>query len=179
MDFEEFQAVAEAAFQAIPAHFREGIDGLVVRKEAETHPEMPDIFTLGYCQTESYPSDWVGPETTRSTVLLYYGSFRAVAEQEPDFDWEAEIHETARRGTRSTRSTISTATTWAGVCSRWRISSSSKSPGNPGRWISPGEVAATGSPHPLPRGTSTTSGSRVWTRVPGDWNWSWSGSGAR
>lgn len=100
MDFNEFQAVAEAAFQAIPPQFREGIDGLVVRTEAETHPEMPDIFTLGYCQTESYPSDWVGPETTRSTILLYYGSFSAVARQEPDFDWEAEIHETVEHEVR-------------------------------------------------------------------------------
>lgn len=58
------------------------------------HPTLPDIWTLGHCDTESYPSDWVGPETTRSVVVLYYGSFRNLARLDADFDWEAEIHET-------------------------------------------------------------------------------------
>ncbi len=100
MEFDEFQALAEAAFEAIPPEFREGIDGLVVRADAEAHPEFPDIYTLGYCQTESYPSDWVGPDTTRSTILLYFGSFQAVAKQERDFDWEAEIYETVEHEVR-------------------------------------------------------------------------------
>jgi len=64
------------------------------------HPELPDIFTLGHCDTESYPSEWVGPETTRSVVVLYYGSFRSVARQDPDFDWEAEIYETVEHEVR-------------------------------------------------------------------------------
>jgi len=72
----------------------------VVSREAMPHPELPDIFTLGHCDTESYPSEWVGPETTRSVVVLYYGSFRSVARQDPDFDWEAEIYETVEHEVR-------------------------------------------------------------------------------
>jgi hypothetical protein len=44
--------------------------------------------------TEAYPSEFGGPDTIRSAVVLYYGSFRAVAQDDPEFDWEHEIHET-------------------------------------------------------------------------------------
>ena len=46
------------------------------------------------CSTESYPSDWQGPETTRSVVALYYGSFRELSRLDPGFDWEGELWET-------------------------------------------------------------------------------------
>ena len=100
MKFDHFSRSAEAAFEAIPAEYRAGIDGLVVSREAEPHPELPDIWTLGVCETESYPSDWVGPDTTRSVVRLFYGSFRQLARQDPDFDWMAEIHETVEHEVR-------------------------------------------------------------------------------
>jgi hypothetical protein len=58
------------------------------------HPTLPDIYTLGHCDTESFPSEWVGPDTTRSVVVLFYGSFKNLARQDSDFDWAAEIHET-------------------------------------------------------------------------------------
>lgn len=92
--FAQFEEVAREAFDAIPESYRVGIDGLVVSRDAVPHPELPDIWTLGMCDTESYPSDWVGPDTTRSVVILYWGSFRNLARLAPDFDWEAEIHET-------------------------------------------------------------------------------------
>jgi hypothetical protein len=100
MTFDEFQRIAEAAFEAIPEEYRVGIDGLVVSREAVPHPELPDIWTLGMCDTESYPSDWVGPETTRSVVIVYWGSFRNLSRLDPEFDWEAEIHETIEHEVR-------------------------------------------------------------------------------
>lgn len=100
MKFDRFTRVAEAAFEAIPAEYRQGIDGLVVSREAEPHPELPDIWTLGVCETESYPSDWVGPDTTRSVVRLFYGSFRQLARLDAEFDWTAEIHETVEHEVR-------------------------------------------------------------------------------
>jgi hypothetical protein len=66
----------------------------VVSREALPHPEFPDIYTLGLCSTEDYASDWGGPDTTRSKVVLYWGSFRALAEADPTFDWEGELWET-------------------------------------------------------------------------------------
>ncbi|MGD8277633.1 MAG: metallopeptidase family protein, partial [Gemmatimonadota bacterium] len=94
MKFAEFEEIARAEWERIPAHFRGGVDGLVIERDALAHPEKRDIYTLGECVTESWPSDYQGPDTTRSSVVLYYGSFRRLATLDPDFDWEAEIWET-------------------------------------------------------------------------------------
>jgi predicted Zn-dependent protease with MMP-like domain len=90
----EFERHARRAFEEIPEAYREGIDGLVVSKEAPEHPTLPGIYTLGHCLTESHLSDYGGPETTRSVIALYHGSFHALAQENPDFDWEEEIWET-------------------------------------------------------------------------------------
>ena len=94
MKFAEFRAFAERVYEEIPERYREGIEGLIVSREAAKHPELADVFTLGECLTESWPSEWQGPETTRSSVVLYWGSFRNVAARDEDFDWEEEIWET-------------------------------------------------------------------------------------
>lgn len=94
MRFEAFEARAHQLWRGIPARFREGVDGLVVSPVAHTHPGMPDVYTLGECTTEDYPSDFGGPETTRSILTLYHGSFVALARRDPDFDWDAELWET-------------------------------------------------------------------------------------
>lgn len=100
MDLDTFERVARRAFEAIPSEYREGIDGLVISPDAEPHPTLPEIYTLGYCDTEAYPSDWAGPETVRSVIRLYHGSFQKLAALDPDFDWEAEIHETVEHEVR-------------------------------------------------------------------------------
>jgi len=94
MDFESFRTHAEAAWGRIPEHYKAGIDGLLVEREAKPHPGRAEVFTLGECITESYPSDWGGPDTTRSWVALYHGSFRNVAAEDDHFDWDEEIWET-------------------------------------------------------------------------------------
>lgn len=94
MKFREFERAARRAFREIPEEYTSGLDGLSVRQEALPHPVFPDIHTLGMCSTESYPSDWQGPETTRSVVALYYGSFRELSRLDPGFDWEGELWET-------------------------------------------------------------------------------------
>jgi hypothetical protein len=98
--FADFERVAAEAFEAVPDRYREGIDGLVVSREAVPHPTLPDIYTLGHCDTESFASEWTGPDTTRSVVVLYYGSFRNLARRDPDFDWRAEIYETVEHEIR-------------------------------------------------------------------------------
>ena len=94
MTFDEFSRTAQEAFQRIPEVYREGIDGVTTVEAAETHPELPGVVTLGECVTQAYHSDWQGPDTTRSQVVLYYGSFRQAAQDDPDFDWEDELQET-------------------------------------------------------------------------------------
>jgi len=72
----------------------QGIDGLTVHEAARPHPEQADVVTLGECITESYPSLWEGPDTVRSSIALYYGSFLALAKRDADFDWDVELWET-------------------------------------------------------------------------------------
>lgn len=94
MKFEEFERAARRVYEEIPEGYKAGIDGLVVSREAPTHPEVDRIWTLGECYTEEYASDWGGPDTTRSQVILYWGSFRNLARRDPHFDWEEELWET-------------------------------------------------------------------------------------
>jgi hypothetical protein len=92
--FGEFEAHARRVFEEIPEVYRTGVDGLTVRREAPQHPEMPGVYTLGECLTEEHLSDYGSADTTRSMIALYWGSFRSVAREDPDFDWEEEIWET-------------------------------------------------------------------------------------
>jgi hypothetical protein len=94
MDFERFDRRAREAWEEIPPEYRAGVDGLTVSRERRRDPDGRDVYTLGECLTESYPSDWEGPETLRSRLILYHGSFRALAARDPGFDWEEELWET-------------------------------------------------------------------------------------
>lgn len=95
MDFATFERHARTGWDRIPAHFKAGVDGLVVEQAAKSHPEFDEVFTMGECVTEAFPSDFGGPDTTRSTVVLYHGSFVEIArDADGDFDWEDEIWET-------------------------------------------------------------------------------------
>jgi predicted Zn-dependent protease with MMP-like domain len=94
VDFRQFERAARLAYAEIPAEFKEGIDGLTVRRQAEAHPTLPDVFTLGHCLTEAHLSEFGGPETTRSTIVLYWGSFLQLSERDDDFDWDGELWET-------------------------------------------------------------------------------------
>ncbi len=94
MKFAEFERTARKAFEEIPEEFKEGIDGLDVSRESVAHPTLPEVYTLGQCVTEEHASDFGGPETTRSLIVLYWGSFRSLAELDAEFDWDGEIWET-------------------------------------------------------------------------------------
>ena len=94
MKFAAFREIAERAYEEIPERYKAGIDGLVVSRESVPHPDRPDVYTLGECVTESWPSEWQGPDTLRSSVVLYWGSFKSLSDQDPEFDWDDEIWET-------------------------------------------------------------------------------------
>lgn len=94
MRYEAFEAAAARLWREIPEEFKSGIEGVVVERRARAHPKLQDIYTLGECLTESWPSSYEGPETLRSMVVLYYGSFLRLSRLDPDFDWEGEIWET-------------------------------------------------------------------------------------
>jgi hypothetical protein len=93
MDFEEFSDRAEEILAAIPAEFLGGVTGVVAHRQTKKDPEIPDYFTLGECGDDEVAA-LTDPEALRSRIHLYHGSFRAVARDDPDFDWDGELIET-------------------------------------------------------------------------------------
>ncbi len=94
MNYATFERVAHEVFSEVPDEYRAGIVALRVLPEVHRHPSLPDVYTMGECVTEAFPSGFDGPETVQSLVVLYHGSFRRLAAQEPEFDWEEQIWET-------------------------------------------------------------------------------------
>ena len=94
MDFRTFEREAREIYDEIPEEYKHGVDGLTVSRDAPAHPTLPHVYTLGECLTEDHPSDYGGPDTTRSVIALYWGSFMALSERDEDFDWEGELWET-------------------------------------------------------------------------------------
>ena len=94
MRFKDFERHARSVFEDIPDAYRSGVDGLVVSRDAPRHPDLPGVYTLGECRTEDHPSDYGSSDTTRSVIVLYWGSFESLAGENPAFDWEEEIWET-------------------------------------------------------------------------------------
>jgi len=92
--FDEFEEQAWQEWERVPAEYKAGIDGLIVERDAHAHPRFGEVYTLGECVTESFPSPFGGPDTTRSSVVLYYGSFLRLSHQDPEFDWQEELWET-------------------------------------------------------------------------------------
>ena len=94
MTFGEFERLAHRLLERIPRRFREGVDGLTVHRRAVAHPRFHDVYTLGECATESFPASYGGPDSIRSIVHLYWGSFRALSELDGGFDWREQVWET-------------------------------------------------------------------------------------
>jgi hypothetical protein len=88
-----FRKLAGRMWDEIPAAAREGVEALTVVDEALPHPEFADVYTLGECVTDVWPSGY-GDGDTRSELVLYHGSFRALADLDPGFDWADEMWET-------------------------------------------------------------------------------------
>src|SRR5262249_31629723 len=69
-----------------------GIAEVVVSLRTVPHPDRGDVWTLGECiPLHTEEGD---PRHLQSRVVLYYGSFAALARDTSDFDWEAEAWET-------------------------------------------------------------------------------------
>ena len=77
----------------MPAEFLEGIVEIAVSPRTVPHPERAEIYTMGEC----IPLPSAGGESAggiQSRVVLYYGSFSALALEQPGFDWREEAWET-------------------------------------------------------------------------------------
>ena len=77
----------------VPREFLDGVAEIVVSPRTLPHPERPGIYTLGECIPLPVAAD-AGPESIQSRVVLYHGSFAALATVTPGFDWRDEALET-------------------------------------------------------------------------------------
>lgn len=76
----------------IPAEFLEGIAEVVVSPRTMAHPDRPGIWTLGECIPLPVPDG--EPRHLQSRIVLYHGSFQALARESGGFDWKEEAWET-------------------------------------------------------------------------------------
>ncbi len=93
MRLTDFEAMVRRLCDEVPPDFFDGIAEVVVSPRAIPHPERAGVFTLGECiplpvQVGS------GVEGLQSQVVLYYGSFAALAGLEKGMDWRKEAWET-------------------------------------------------------------------------------------
>jgi hypothetical protein len=92
MDAAAFEAMVRRMCAEVPATYFDGVTEVVVSPRAVPHPVRDGIFTLGECIP--LPLEGEGSDTIQSRVVLYHGSFRALAEYDTSFDWSAEAWET-------------------------------------------------------------------------------------
>ena len=93
MRLSDFEAMVVRMAGEVPREFLDGVAEIVVSPRTLPHPERPGIFTLGECIPIPVGAD-AGPEGIQSRIVLYHGSFAALATVTPGFDWQDEAFET-------------------------------------------------------------------------------------
>ena len=93
MRISDFETMVRRLAADIPADFFDGIAEVVVSPRALPHPERAEIFTLGECVPLPVEVG-SGLEGMQSRVVLYYGSFLALAGSQEGFNWRQEAWET-------------------------------------------------------------------------------------
>jgi Zincin-like metallopeptidase len=89
MQLADFRSLIEHMTAEVPPEYLEGVVSVEVSPRTVPHPVYPSVYTLGEC----IPVD-VAADPAPSRVVLYHGSFRALAGERRDFDWRAEAWET-------------------------------------------------------------------------------------
>jgi hypothetical protein len=93
---DDFQRLVARLAAEIPEEFFGGILEVTVSPRTLPHPTRGEIWTLGEC----VPVAGDTGEDVQSRVVLYHGSFAALARQDLDFDWVAEARETLQHELR-------------------------------------------------------------------------------
>jgi len=91
MRIADFEAMVVRMAREVPAQFFDGIIEVVVSPRSVPHPEREEIYTLGECVPVTNEPASGG---IQSRIVLYYGSFAALARLDPGYDWRSEAWET-------------------------------------------------------------------------------------
>jgi hypothetical protein len=92
MRFSDFEAMVRRFTDEVPADFMHGVAEIAVSPRTVPHPDRAEVYTLGECIP--LPSSDPASEGIQSRIVLYHGSFAALARLGSDFDWRAEAWET-------------------------------------------------------------------------------------
>lgn len=91
----DFEKLIDRLWAEVPPEFLEGIAGIEVSRKVLPHPTRAEVYTLGECvPLPGEGEEGAGAGAVRSQVVLYYGSFAALARISEEFDWRAEAWET-------------------------------------------------------------------------------------
>ena len=93
MRLSDFQTMVARMTAELPEEYFAGIAAVDVSEKTVPHPTREEIYTLGECIPLPAGPD-AGDEGVQSRIVLYHGSFRALARIEPGFDWRGEAWET-------------------------------------------------------------------------------------
>ncbi|MGN6392396.1 MAG: metallopeptidase family protein [Gemmatimonadales bacterium] len=89
----DFEAMVARMAADVPPEFLDGVAEILVSPRTVAHPDRPGIFTLGECIPLPAPAG-AELDEVQSRVVLYYGSFAALAQITPGFAWREEAFET-------------------------------------------------------------------------------------
>ena len=92
MRLDDFREMVRRLSEELPTQFLDGVAEVTVSPRTVVHPERPGIFTLGECVP--LPTAGAGVDSVQSRIVLYHGSFAALAQLTPGFDWREEVWET-------------------------------------------------------------------------------------
>jgi hypothetical protein len=93
MRISDFETMLRRLCNEVPSHFFEGIAEVVVSPQVVPHPQRAEIFTLGECIPLPVEVG-SGAEGVQSRIVLYHGSFAALAAIQERFDWRQEAWDT-------------------------------------------------------------------------------------
>jgi hypothetical protein len=93
MRLSDFEALVRRIADEVPSEFVQGIAEIAVSPRTVPHPDRAEIYTLGECIPLPV-GEAASSEGIQSRVVLYYGSFAALARLQEGFDWREEAWET-------------------------------------------------------------------------------------
>lgn len=96
MRLADFRALVDRLVAEVPREFFDGVLEVTVSPRALPHPTRGEVWTLGEC----IPVTGGPGGEVQSRVVLYHGSFAALARQDSGFDWVVEARDTLQHELR-------------------------------------------------------------------------------
>ena len=93
MRLDDFRELVTRLSRELPEEYLDGVAEITVSPRAVPHPVREEIYTLGHC-VPIHAGESAHADEVQSRIVLYHGSFQALAHLDPEFDWRAEAWET-------------------------------------------------------------------------------------